>query len=110
MTRNHINRCEAQKYNKTEKCTIMARSPAEDGTSLQKDQHSQATQQHIRMYKKKASRNGAKPSPPQQLPTFDKKELVDCNASAIGRTIHIPSHHKGGKLMNITAQGSLSES
>jgi hypothetical protein len=99
------------KYNKTEKCTTMARSPAEDGASLKKDQHSQATQQHIRLYKKKESRNGAGPSPPQQLPVFDKKkELVDCNASTIGRTVHIPSHQKGGKLMNIAAQGSLSES
>jgi hypothetical protein len=111
MTRNSINRCQAMKYNKTEKCTTMTRSPAEDGASLQKDQHSQATQQYIRVYMKKANRNGAEPSPPQQLPAFDKKkELVDCNASAIGRTIHIPSHHKGGKLMNIAAQGSLSES
>ncbi|CAK9862901.1 unnamed protein product [Sphagnum jensenii] len=111
MTRTSINCCQAMKYNKTETCTAMARSPAEDGASLQKDQHSQATQQHIRVYKKKASRHGAGPSPPQQLPAFDKKkELVDCNASTIGRTVHIPSRHKGGKLMNVAAQGSLSES
>jgi hypothetical protein len=111
MTRNSINCCQAMKYNKTETCTTTVRSPAEDGASLQKDQHSQATQQHIRATKKKASRNGAGPSPPQQLPAFDKKkELVDCNASTIGRTVHVPSHHKGGKLMNIAAQGSLSES